>query len=158
MQSSLSAPRATLRDGLRLGWDPIDAIHEELLVLVDALLAAPDEALPAAFVRVHEHSREHFAAEERWMEETDFPARGCHADEHAAVLASMKLIAGKVAAGDLEAGRRLGRALADWFPGHAHYLDSALAHWICSKRLGGKPVVLRRTLRRRPTPAPDPER
>ena len=34
--------------------------------------------------------------------------------------------------------------LLAWFPGHADYLDSALAHWMCKQRLGGKPVVLRR--------------
>ena len=78
------------------------------------------------------------------MQETDFPARECHTDEHAAVLQSMQAVTRLVADGDFEAGRHLGRALADWFPGHAVYLDSALAHWMCSKRLGGKPVVLRR--------------
>jgi hemerythrin len=146
MQSALSAPgAATWQDDLRLGWGPIDAIHEEFLELVDTLRSASDEAMPAALAAVHQHSREHFAAEERWMEETDFPARGCHADEHAAVLASMEGVARKVAAGDFEAGRRLARALVDWFPGHADYLDSALAHWMCKKRLGGQPIVLRRS-------------
>jgi hemerythrin len=98
----------------------------------------------AALVAVHQHSREHFAAEERWMESTDFPARGCHADEHAAVLASMEGVTRRVADGDFEAARRLGRALVEWFPNHADYLDSALATWMCKKRLGGSPVVLRR--------------
>lgn len=145
MQPAASAPSAaTWHDDLRLGWAPIDAVHEEFLVLVDALLAAEDDAMPAALAAVHRHSRQHFATEERWMEETEFPARGCHADEHAAVLASMAGVARKVDAGDFEAGRRLARALVDWFPGHADYLDSALAHWMCKKRLGGQPVVLRR--------------
>ena len=39
--------------------------------------------------------------------------------------------------------------LADWFPKHADQLDSALAHWMAKKRLGGKPVVLRRGLQLR---------
>jgi len=50
-----------------------------------------------------------------------------------------------------------GRALADlghdlaihlfqWFPGHADYLDSALAAWMSKQVYGGKPVVLRRKL------------
>jgi hypothetical protein len=43
--------------------------------------------------------------------------------------------------------RRLGSELAAWFPGHADYLDSALAHWMCKRTLGGKPVVLRRNIR-----------
>ena len=48
-----------------------------------------------------------------------------------------------------EAGevRRLAAALAGWFPGHADWLDSALAHWLCKRALGGKPVVVRRDVR-----------
>jgi len=122
----------------------MDHIHDEFVVLVDTLLAATDEGVAAALAAVHVHSREHFASEDQWMQETDFPARECHTDEHAAVLQSMEAVTRLVADGDAEAGRHLGRALADWFPGHAVYLDSALAHWMCSKRLGGKPVVLRR--------------
>ena len=131
-------------DDLRLGFAPMDATHEEFLALVETLLAAPDAALADALTAVHAHSREHFAMEERWMDETGFPAAECHRNEHAAVLASMDGVGRKVAAGDVEAARRLARALTEWFPGHADYLDSALAHWMCKKAMGGKPVVLRR--------------
>jgi hemerythrin len=146
MQTATSIPPpASWHDDLRLGYGPIDHIHEEFVVLVDALLAAPDEHVDVALAAVHVHSREHFASEEQWMQETDFPARDCHANEHAAVLQSMEAVTRRVAGGDFEAGRHLARALADWFPGHAVYLDSALAHWMCQKHLGGKPVVLRRS-------------
>jgi hemerythrin len=141
-------------DDLRLGFEPMDATHQEFVVLVDALLAAPDAGVADALVAVHAHSREHFEMEERWMEETGFPATGCHRDEHAAVLASMEGVGRKLAAGDVLAARRLARALADWFPGHAHHLDSALAHWMCKRTLGGKPVVLRRRKQVRSATAP----
>ncbi|MES2980204.1 MAG: hemerythrin domain-containing protein [Pseudomonadota bacterium] len=147
MQTAAPIPRpASWHDDLRLGYGPIDHIHEEFVVLVDALLAATDERVAVALTAVHVHSREHFASEEQWMQETDFPARDCHADEHAAVLQSMEVVTRRVAGGDFEAGRHLARALADWFPGHADYLDSALAHWMCQKHLGGKPVLLRRSI------------
>lgn len=139
-------PAASWHDDLQLGYGPIDRIHGEFVALVDVLLAAPDAGVAAALAAVHAHSRAHFASEEQWMQETDFPARGCHADEHAAVLQSMEGVARRVADGDFEAGRHLARALADWFPGHTDYLDSALAHWMCKKQLGGKPVVLRRSI------------
>lgn len=42
--------------------------------------------------------------------------------------------------------RNLGMALFDWFPGHADYLDSALAAWMTKQNMGGKPIVLRRKL------------
>lgn len=133
-------------DDLKLGYGPLDTVHEEFLALLDTLLAVPEEEMSRVLESVHLHSREHFAQEERWMRETDFPARDCHAEEHAAVLASLAGVSRRVASGDYAAGRRLARALADWFPGHAIHLDSALAHWMCKKRLGGKPVVLRRSI------------
>lgn len=131
---------------LRLGFAPMDSIHEEFVQLLDALLGATDGDMLHVLRAVDAHSREHFAAEETWMTETGYPAADCHRDEHAAVLASITGVTRRVEAGDFEAGRRLARALAEWFPGHVDYLDSALAHWMCKKRLGGKPVVLRRTI------------
>jgi len=47
-----------------------------------------------------------------------------------------------VARGDLAIGRAFAAELERWFPGHADYLDSALAAWLCKRRFGGKPVVL----------------
>lgn len=147
MHSTISIPPAVSgHDELKLGYGPLDTVHEEFLALLDTLLAAPDEEMSRALEAVQLHSREHFAQEERWMRETDFPARDCHAEEHAAVLASMEGVSRRVASTDYVTGRRLARALADWFPGHAIHLDSALAHWMCERRLGGKPVVLRRPL------------
>lgn len=145
MNAHATVPSATSwHDDLRLGYGPMDSTHEEFLGLLAALLAAPDAAVADALAAVHAHSREHFAAEERWMDETGFPARDCHRDEHAAVLASMEGVGRKVAGGDVEPARRLAQALAEWFPGHADYLDSALAHWMCKRTMGGTPVVLRR--------------
>lgn len=138
---------ASWHDDLRLGFKPMDDTHEEFLSLLDALLAAPDEGIADALALVHAHSREHFSLEERWMAETGFPASDCHGDEHAAVLASMEGVGRRVASGDIAAARTLARALADWFPGHADYLDSALAHWMCKRTMGGTPVVLRRKVK-----------
>lgn len=41
----------------------------------------------------------------------------------------------------------LAQALADWFPGQADYLDSALAQWMVKKQLGAIPVVVRKNLK-----------
>lgn len=131
-------------DGFELGYAPMDCVHEEFVILVEALRHASDHAIAAALDAVTVHAREHFDAEDAWMLETDFPARECHIEEHAAVLRSLEGVRRRVAQGDHEAARRLAHALADWFPGHANYLDSALAHWMCKRHLGGKPVVIRR--------------
>jgi hemerythrin len=68
-------------------------------------------------------------------------------DEHAAVLRSVGEVREVVALGEFAQVRRLADALADWFPRHADWLDSALAHWLCKRAYGGKPVVLRRDLK-----------
>jgi len=137
-------PVAYRADDIQLGFAPMDKVHAEFIAAVDALVVAPDEAVAPSLAALERHTREHFEAEERWMNETAFPARECHADEHAAVLRSVVGVGARVARGDLAAARTLGAALREWFPGHADYMDAALAHWMCKLRHGGKPVVLRR--------------
>lgn len=146
--NSFAEPSSTLAwsDALLLGHGPMDATHEEFVQCVAAVQQASDAELPAALDTLAQHLREHFGQEDRWMEETDFPARDCHIDEHAAVLKSVAEVQALVATGDRREPRRLADELAKWFPGHADYLDSALAHWLCKQRLGGKPVVIRRNL------------
>ena len=62
------------------------------------------------------------------------------------VLQSIDEVQALLAQGNTQIYRRLTEELSQWFPGHADYLDSALAHWMCKQRLGGKPVVVRRDL------------
>ncbi len=131
-------------DGLLLGYRPMDATHEEFVQCVAAVQRAADDALPAAVDVLADHLRRHFGEEDQWMEQTQFPARQCHMDEHAAVLKSVGEVQTLLAQGNTDVCRRLAQELAHWFPGHADYLDSALAHWMCKQRLGGKPVVIRR--------------
>lgn len=80
------------------------------------------------------------------MKETEFPARECHMNEHAAVVHSLDQVKELCAGGNTTIVRRFGDELVRWFPGHADYLDSALSHWMSKARLGGKPIVLRRNL------------
>jgi hemerythrin len=133
-------------DGFLLGYPAMDGIHEEFVTLVEALRCAPNESIADALDAVAVHLREHFDTENRWMLETDFPARDCHIEEHAAVIRSTEGVQRRMALGDRDAARRLALALIDWFPAHADYLDAALAHWICKLRLGGQPVVIRRRI------------
>ena len=131
-------------DELRLGHDAMDDEHEEFVRLVAALRSAPDDALPGPLNALAAHAASHFAHENAWMEGSGFPARACHIDEHAAVLRSLDGVRGRLAQGDLTVVRRLVAELESWFPAHAQHLDSALAHWLCKQRLGGKPIVIRR--------------
>ncbi|MFN7644554.1 MAG: bacteriohemerythrin [Burkholderiales bacterium] len=147
--SPARAPEPALgwSDAFVLGHEPMDATHREFVALVRAMQTAPEAGLAGLLADFEAHARRHFEEEDRWMLETGFPPRECHMDEHAAVLRSVVEVREVVARGELAQVRRLADALADWFPGHADWLDSALAHWLCKRAYGGKPVVLRRDLK-----------
>jgi hemerythrin-like metal-binding protein len=151
----------TWSDHYLLGYTPMDAVHQEFVDLVGQLQANPPDSQPAwaqALSRLHTHAQAHFGDENRWMVATDFPARQCHIDEHAAVLQSIEDVQAQVSDHNLSFCIPLVTELAHWFPGHADYLDSALAHWLCKRQLGGKPVVLRRDLKLGVTDEPLPLR
>ncbi|WP_367846844.1 bacteriohemerythrin [Rhodoferax sp. WC2427] len=131
-------------DQFLLGYEPIDEVHEEFVDLVGQMQRADAASLPTLLDRFAEHLLGHFQMENRWMEETAFPPRQCHMDEHAAVMESVVAVQGLLAQGDIDTCRELVDQLAQWFPKHADQLDSALAHWMFKRRMGGKPVVLRR--------------
>lgn len=133
-------------DGLLLGYTPMDRVHEEFVDCVAALQAGPDDQLLHQVRRLQQHLDSHFGEENRWMEDNNFPAKECHFNEHAAVQKSVAEVLEEMELGIFSNARRLADELANWFPGHATYLDSALAHWMCKLSLGGKPVVLRRSV------------
>lgn len=125
-----------------MGYAPMDAVHAEFDELVAAALACPDDELHAALVRVKTHLDAHFGQEDAWMRETAFPAADCHIEEHGNVLKSAAEVLPLVQAGRHPIGRSFAAELRNWFPGHADYLDSALAAWLCKRQYGGRPVVL----------------
>ena len=142
-----SEPALGWSDAFVLGHEPMDATHREFVALVRAMQTGPEAELAGLLADFEAHARRHFEEEDRWMLETGFPPRECHMDEHAAVLRSVVEVREVVARGEIAQVRRLADALADWFPRHADWLDSALAHWLCKRAYGGKPVVLRRDLK-----------
>jgi hemerythrin len=140
----------TWSDSFLLGFGPMDTVHQEFVGIVHAMLTCPDADLLSHLKEFERHAEGHFSQELNWMKSTNFPAMECHDDEHRAVQKSVSEVIPLVAAGDVAVGRRLAQALADWFPGHADYLDSALAQWMVKLQMGGVPVVLKRTMRHSP--------
>lgn len=131
-------------DRYLLGHAAMDDTHREFVTLVDTLLTAPDAALEQALAAFAAHAVAHFEQEDRWMKGADFPAADCHIDEHAKVLASVREVQRELAGGNVDLVRELAQALMDWFPGHADYMDSALATWMVKRSHGGAPLVFRR--------------
>ena len=66
-----------------------------------------------------------------------FPPIHCHKGEHDNVIALMREVRDRVAAGQLELGRVLARELPEWFRLHASTMDAALAQVI--KAVGYSP-------------------
>jgi hemerythrin-like metal-binding protein len=135
-------------DAMLLGHGPIDAAHEEFVEVVSALGQCTPHTAIQCLQDVERHLLSHFETERSWMEQTDFPAAECHLDEHQRVIDAVQKVNALAVVGQvgLHDVKRLARALADWFPGHADYMDSALSAWINKKIHGGAPVVLRRDL------------
>ena len=132
-------------DAFLLGHSGMDHTHREFVHCVRAMLDAPDAHFAAALAAFAEHAAQHFGEEDEAMRASAFPASDCHAQEHAAVMQSVTDVREALANGrDVAVGRGLARELVRWFPGHADYMDAALAHWLVKRSHGGAPVVLRR--------------
>jgi len=132
-------------DRFVLGHGAIDDTHREFVDCVDALLQATDAELPAALERFIAHAQDHFNQENAWLGAEDFPGGGeCHIDEHGKVMSSALDVQRMLAEGQTEIVREFTQALVDWFPGHADYMDSALATWLVKQAHNGRPLVFRR--------------
>ncbi|PKO39560.1 MAG: hemerythrin [Betaproteobacteria bacterium HGW-Betaproteobacteria-4] len=110
-----------------LGVPAMDDTHREFVELAYALLVASDEDFPALFVRLHEHTRQHFEHEGKLMKSCRFPAIGEHNSEHLRVLGELAHFARGVKAGRLGTAREYARNLPTWFATHLSTMDSALA-------------------------------
>jgi len=151
-----AAEKLEWSDAMLLGHAPMDDAHEEFVEVVKALAACNAVTALGCLQAVEDHLVAHFGSEKAWMERTDYPNMDCHLDEHQKVLDSVQHVNGlaKIGQVGLRDVRRLAVALADWFPKHATYLDSALSTWISKRRHGGAPVILRRDLARDPQQDP----
>ncbi len=112
-------------------------LRETLLVML-AHQGNPAEA-DALLDRLLEHTRRHFAEEERLMQETRFPPYPMHKGEHDRVLADMESHVARwkqerdiTALSDwLEVG------LVDWFVGHVSTMDFVTARYIKNAQARG---------------------
>jgi hemerythrin len=114
----------------QLNHSELDDTHREFVALMDAAMRAGDADLGPCIDKLVDHTKQHFEMEQRWMTETDFPPRDCHASEHHQVLETMEAVRARMAGGDAQMGRVLLTAIAQWFDGHADSMDRTLAAWM----------------------------
>lgn len=132
-------------DARVLGFASMDDTHKEFYEVAFRLVTCTDATALEAITQFETHA---ISQEDEWMRSTSFPPRECHIREHSAVLVSVREVREAVEGGRAGAdlAHELGMNLFNWFPGHADYLDSALAAWMTKRAMGGKPVVFRRSL------------
>lgn len=111
-----------------LGVEAMDSTHREFADLVNRLAAGSKADFASLFPELVSHTREHFAAEERLMEQCGFPAIAEHRGEHARVLGELERFAVQVEAGKSQLARAyVVEQIPQWFDLHAATMDSALA-------------------------------
>ena len=114
-------------DSLHTGDARMDETHQEFVDMINAILATPEEAQLPVYKKFLDHTVEHFAQEERWMLATGFSADNCHAEHHATILETMRVVEAHYLDSDKTIITRMAEALAEWFPGHANSMDAGLA-------------------------------
>lgn len=119
-----------------LGVEEMDATHREFVALVDALPLVPDEAFPAKFAELREHTRRHFEHEAQLMRSCRFPATGEHEGEHLRVLGELAHLGQRIAGGRLTMARAYAEGMPQWFANHVATMDAALA--ACLKARAGQ--------------------
>lgn len=120
----------TWDDEMVLGNETLDATHQEFVVLLNRLAAAPTDELVTVLDECIAHTAEHFALEETWMARLNFPAAGCHVGEHKQVLGVMKQVRARVAEGETGFASILATELSAWLRIHATTMDYALTYFI----------------------------
>ena len=114
-------------DSLQTGDARMDETHLEFVDMINAILATPEEEQLPVYKKFLDHTVEHFAQEERWMLATGFSADNCHAEHHATILETMRVVEAHYLDSDTTIITRMAEALAEWFPGHANSMDAGLA-------------------------------
>ena len=78
------------RDSYSLGDAEIDAQHQTMFALVNALLAATEKShLAAAVANLFKHTRDHFTHEETIMRKMDYPGMQAHVEQHNTLLSKL---------------------------------------------------------------------
>ena len=120
-------PSLEWSDALALELPAMDDTHREFVDLLAQVETAGDSALLDHWRALLDHTGEHFAREDRWMQDTRFSSTNCHSVQHKVVLQVMREGLAAAEAGKLETLRHMARELALWFPQHAQTMDAALA-------------------------------
>ena len=72
-----------------LGVEPMDRYHARFVTLLEELATAGDDAFAGCFARLRHETQKHFDQEQALMEQSAYPARHEHTDEHQRILGEL---------------------------------------------------------------------
>ena len=123
----------------RVGPDSRDAVSLSEVLRIAEEVGGNDHHFRALQLPFNLAMTEALAVATQQVDQKQVPALRAAQAHRLMVFSSASLLQGQLARG-------MPPELAEWFPGHATHLDSALSHWMSKQNFGGKPVVLRRNI------------
>lgn len=119
-------------EGLAVGIDDIDREHHETVDRMNALAnATDDETFTRQFLEFADHLREHFANEQKLMEDNGYFAQTPHMDEHRRILAMIDNMLKQANFGDLDGARfYMEFEFPEWFLAHGATMDKMTADFL----------------------------
>ena len=115
-----------------LNYDEIDTLHKEFLDIYNSMDLANNESIKKVATKLHEHTKHHFAHEEKLMDRYDYPRSREHKDEHAKVLAELQFFIDKSHSvfGMNILKSYMSEKLPYWFDLHLISMDSDLTAYL----------------------------
>lgn len=112
--------------------DEMDTVHREFISLYNSVDVQSDISFKNALIKLLNHTKMHFASEERLMNEFNYPRSAEHKDEHNKVLSEMNYF---VEISRSVFGMKMLKSyylqkIPEWFDLHLLSMDSDLAHFL----------------------------
>jgi len=117
----------------KIGQDDIDAQHQHLFELTNALMATDDvPTLRKLVMQLYKHTREHFELEEALMRKHNFPGTGDHTNYHNSLLTRLNAISLDVGKDQVDKPA-IEKLMTDWALQHTQHDDAMIAAYIAKK-------------------------
>lgn len=116
----------------------MDALHHDAVKVMAHLSTAMDKEFHEGYELLLRKVEQIFRAEERWMEEIDFPELQHHREQHSHILGTLYNGQSQIARGNTQFGRNIIEyLLPEWLFFHASTMDRTLAQELRAATLAG---------------------
>ena len=115
-----------------LNYEKMDTLHKEFLDIYNSVDLRSKESINSKSIELLEHTKKHFAEEEKLMDRYEYPRSREHKDEHNKVLSELKFFIDKshTIFGMSILKSYFAEKLPHWFDYHLLSMDSDLAAYL----------------------------